>query len=233
MSVTFDVTPIFDCEGPWLRRSISTAYNQFTWEKFHSVLAYRGVAQNLMEWPICDIYVPAFLYVGTRRCWCWGSNSLGHCLEWMLLSTQLNRLCYFLGVWHHVSLVLALRLGTSPWLLHFVLCLVWTIWHQWGSPRGVYPLPGLTGRVYILFQVWQEGGSWDFFTQQWKALVPSEWMCQVLFWPPGGSPWRRRDSVEVALLMARRIENISASMGVAFPAGALTETSSIDENCIF
>jgi len=35
------------------------------------------------------------------------------------------------------------------------------------------------------------------------------------------------------LLMARRIENISASMGVAFPAGALTETSSIDENCIF
>jgi len=120
MSVTFDVTPIFDCEGPWLRRSISTAYNQFTWEKFHSVLAYRGVAQNLMEWPICDIYVPAFLYVGTRRCWCWGSNSLGRCLEWMLLSTQLNRLCYFLGVWHHVSLVLALRLGASPWLLHFV-----------------------------------------------------------------------------------------------------------------
>ena len=151
MSVTFDVTPIFDCEGPWLRRSISTACNQFTWEKFRSVLAYRGVAQNLMEWPICDIYVPAFLYVGTRRCWCWGSNSLGHCLEWMLLSTQLNRLCYFLGVWHHVSLVLALRLGTSPWLLHFVLCLVWTIWHQWGSPRGVYPLPGLTGRGFLGF----------------------------------------------------------------------------------
>jgi len=39
--------------------------------------------------------------------------------------------------------------------------------------------------------------------------------------------------VEVALLMARRIENISASVGVAFPVGALTETSSIDEKCIF
>ena len=69
-----------------------------------------------------------------------------------------------------MSLVLALRLGTSPWLLHFVLCLVWTIWHQWGSPRGVYPLPGLTGRVYILFQVWQEGGSWDFLHSNGRLL---------------------------------------------------------------